>query len=695
MEGNICFIPVSIGELFDKYTILQIKQNRIKDTKKLEIVGKELSYLKQFITTYNLEEKLVNELKETNEALWTIEDKIREKEKEHNFDEEFVKLARNVYITNDKRCEIKNKINIHLKSGIQEVKSYSKYTDNNVETININTDTDTDAHTYKDKKIEETKPKPNSEPININIETKIEESKPIVTKSITKNKIKVKSKSEQIEELNKQINKLENTLNYDDLIDNYKKIIELDTEKKIKYLHKMGEVYEKQKNFESAIECYEKILKIEKNDVSIIGVTNNQLGICYHNLKKSKLAIGYFKNVLIIKEIPDVYCNISTCYVDIKKFKLAENALLKSYNLDSTHKNTLYSLANLYYYLKNYDKSIEFYKKALSNKDFINNDDILLYNFALALTYIAKKDFTNGFALYEKRLLTNDINKQTGKPDRLEIPQIDLWNGKDMCDKLLVVYEQGIGDNIQYYRFLIQLAEKYPRMEIHYFTRENLVHLFTTPHKNIKIIENILTMDYDYKIYIMTLPKILNLTSIEPNKINYIKMNEDKLLYWKEKTAPLKKFRVGFVYNGLLSSFIEKYIPLEEFGTLCDLNIDLICIHRKSEIDNDLKNISFRDKITHYDIDIDKPFEDTVHLLKNIDLLITVDTYIVHLAGVLNVKTWLLLGTHDWRWSNDENKSYWYDSVEFIRTKEYEEFKDNIKTAKTKLSELLEILGSS
>ena len=76
-------------------------------------------------------------------------------------------------------------------------------------------------------------------------------------------------------------------------------------------------------------------------------------------------------------------------------------------------------------------------------------------------------------------------------------------------------------------------------------------------------------------------------------------------------------------------------------------------------------------------------------------MLITVDTYIVHLAGVLNVKTWLLLGTHDWRWSNDENKSYWYDSVEFIRTKEYEEFKDNIKTAKTKLSELLEILGSS
>ena len=143
-----------------------------KDVKKLEIVGKELSYLKQFINTYNLEESLVNELKETNEKLWVIEDKIREKEKEHKFDEEFVKLARNVYITNDKRSEIKNKINLKLKSGIQEVKSYSKYTDNNVETININIDIDTDKDKDTDKKIEETKPKPNSEPININMKNK-------------------------------------------------------------------------------------------------------------------------------------------------------------------------------------------------------------------------------------------------------------------------------------------------------------------------------------------------------------------------------------------------------------------------------------------------------------------------------------------------------------------------------------------
>jgi ADP-heptose:LPS heptosyltransferase len=226
-------------------------------------------------------------------------------------------------------------------------------------------------------------------------------------------------------------------------------------------------------------------------------------------------------------------------------------------------------------------------------------------------------------------------------------------------------------------------------MIIDYFTRENLTDIFIS-YNNINIVKNIVLLDYDYKLYIMSLPKILNLTLIEPNKINYIKTDQDKLLFWKNKISPLKKFKVGFVYNGLLFSFIEKYIPLQDYETLCDLNIDLICIHKKNEVEPDLKNIKFRDKIIHYDIDVDNPFEDTIHILQNIDLLITVDTFIVHLAGVLNVKTWLLLGTHDWRWSNDKIKTYWYNSVELIRTKENEKLKDLIKTVKTKLQKFLE-----
>mgnify|MGYP001468672894 FL=1 len=123
-------VPVSDGELIDKYTIVLIKTERIDDTNKKEKAKKESDLLKPYVyklsTTYKLSE-LINELKKVNESLWDIEDHIRKKEKCKEFDDEFIQLARNVYITNDKRAEVKNKINTITKSEIVEVKSYEKY----------------------------------------------------------------------------------------------------------------------------------------------------------------------------------------------------------------------------------------------------------------------------------------------------------------------------------------------------------------------------------------------------------------------------------------------------------------------------------------------------------------------------------------------------------------------------------------
>ena len=190
----------------------------------------------------------------------------------------------------------------------------------------------------------------------------------------------------------------------------------------------------------------------------------------------------------------------------------------------------------------------------------------------------------------------------------------------------------------------------------------------------------------------MSLPYILNVETITPNNENYIHVDNEKLIYWTDKLAVFKKYKVGFVYNGLLSSFIEKNISLSEFESLSELDIDLICIHRLNEIHKDIdNNKSIINKIHFFDIDNNqnRAFEDTIAILKNIDLLITIDTSIAHLAGVLNVKTWLLLGYgSDWRWSNNENTTYWYNSVELIRMNENKELNLILKTVKSKLMSL-------
>jgi hypothetical protein len=124
---NTCCINVSIGELFDKYTILLIKKNKIIDQDKLNYINKELEYLKPYIKKYNIDKTLFDNLLNINNKLWDIEDNIRKKEYNKEFDNEFIELARSVYINNDKRAEIKNHINIFLKSELIEIKNYHKY----------------------------------------------------------------------------------------------------------------------------------------------------------------------------------------------------------------------------------------------------------------------------------------------------------------------------------------------------------------------------------------------------------------------------------------------------------------------------------------------------------------------------------------------------------------------------------------
>ena len=119
------FVPISLGELIDKITILEIKEQNLESNKAKNVVN-ELNQLKQILINFGIEieEELIDDLRRINKKLWQIEDLIRLKEKENKFDDEFINLARAVYINNDKRSKIKRNINIIYKSDIIEEKSY-------------------------------------------------------------------------------------------------------------------------------------------------------------------------------------------------------------------------------------------------------------------------------------------------------------------------------------------------------------------------------------------------------------------------------------------------------------------------------------------------------------------------------------------------------------------------------------------
>ena len=124
-------VPVSPGEVLDKITILEIKSERMTDPQKLANVRIELELLQKTwaaaITEDDTIHNLHAQLKEINEALWEIEDDIRDEERNKRFGERFIELARAVYVTNDERANAKKKVNLHLDSSIVEEKSYQDY----------------------------------------------------------------------------------------------------------------------------------------------------------------------------------------------------------------------------------------------------------------------------------------------------------------------------------------------------------------------------------------------------------------------------------------------------------------------------------------------------------------------------------------------------------------------------------------
>lgn len=423
-------------------------------------------------------------------------------------------------------------------------------------------------------------------------------------------------------------------------------------------LRRKAEKFEQENKWTDAIDCYSTILDVSKNDTATFCSISSSMATCLHKIGKDEEAIHHFQNILHYHtNVAGVYDNLCLLYSHRRQYKHALDSILCSFKLsqnDSVYKN----MADLYYYMKEYKKSIFFYGKVTTNPQ-------TLYN--TSFPYLASKQFLKGFAMYENRL-NNSIGPD-GNSTRLELPQIPYWDGTSEFTSMLIIYEQGLGDNIQYFRFLLQLSEMFPDKEFTYLCRQELSHLFKN-YPNIVVIDDSkpVNLYQQYKIYIMSLPYHLKLDTITPFKRNYIHSNEGHDHPWVLKNDTC---RIGIFYKGRLTSFIEKSLHLESFRPISELeDVQLISLHRPHEINQDLESLSSSMDITVLDIDKGKAFEDTKELLRKIDLVITVDTSITHLAGVIGIPTLLLLGYgSDWRWF-DDNEKVWYDSVEILRMTE-------------------------
>lgn len=324
--------------------------------------------------------------------------------------------------------------------------------------------------------------------------------------------------------------------------------------------------------------------------------------------------------------------------------------------------NCFYNLAKAYKAKKEIDNAIIYYKQAI----LLNKDNYDAW-FGLSVTFLLNRDFKNGFGLYESRF---------SKTDPVERHPIDInkeWKGEDIKNKVLYVcYEQGYGDTIQFVRYLKALPSLFETM-VMFKPRAELEELFKISSLNIEIVAKDVKdseLEFDAYIHLLSIPKILNVdVSSIPLSDGYLNVNKTKVNDYKNKHFNNEKFKLGIVWKGNPDDNFDKVIPIDYFVTL--LNIP------------DVKIYSFQKEITEEEYtELEKynienlgktfvDFSDTAAALENLDLLISADTSVAHLAGALNKPVWILLSyIPEWRWFLDSKDTPWYHSAKLYRQDE-------------------------
>lgn len=295
--------------------------------------------------------------------------------------------------------------------------------------------------------------------------------------------------------------------------------------------------------------------------------------------------------------------------------------------------------------------------------------------FNLAVTYLLMGDYARGWPQYEARW---NYEHLAGTEPKFKQPR---WRGEDLKGKtVLVVGEQGHGDNIQFVRFLWNLHIMGAKIKLQ--VTDGLIPLLG----NSNIIESVgrYTDDmgeFDYWVPIMSIPGILGITlDVMARPVSYLNADAALTSKWQQRLGPKTRMRIGLCWSGRRDSWLNQHkaMPFEDVVRMIETNpqyewINLQC-DATAEEEAKLQELGvklFPGEITS--------FAETAALIMHMDVVVSVDTSVAHLAGALGRPLWLMLQRYstDWRWLLDRDSSPWYSTARLFRQTEYGKW-DNV-----------------
>lgn len=298
------------------------------------------------------------------------------------------------------------------------------------------------------------------------------------------------------------------------------------------------------------------------------------------------------------------------------------------------------------------------------------NDTVARFNRAVCLLLMG--DYERGWPAYENRW---NFEHLAGTLPQFPQPR---WMGQDIRDRdVLVVGEQGHGDCIQFSRFVLDLHGRGAR--VHLQVTDGLVPLL----KHSPILASVSRYDqlperFDFWTPIMSLPGILKVTLDNlARPVNYLTARPDLMNQWQQRLGPKTRLRVGFAWSGRRDSWLNQHkgMPFEYMLDLIRANPQYEWINLQTDATQEESVALAAAGVGLYPGTI-TGFHDTAALIMHMDVVLSVDTAIAHLAGALGRPTWVMLQKFalDWRWLLDRNDSPWYSTARLFRQPDFDDW---------------------
>lgn len=411
---------------------------------------------------------------------------------------------------------------------------------------------------------------------------------------------------------------------------------------------------------EAAVDYFLNALKTKPDEAAVF----LNLGNAYKESNNLEKALAYYQSALkLMPDKAEVYVNLGNIYSNMLEFETAINYFNKAIEMKPDIVEAYLNLGSVYIDCKETKKAIDCFNKALEINPYYAETHLIA-----GTTYLSQKDFLKGFEHY----LWRDKVRNIKHPRFMKFKK-PKWDGSQLNNKILLVCpEQGFGDTIQFIRYLPQLTLFSGK--ILFRSPKGMEELLNSNDFGVQIIDGSTAEDqieFDTYTYLLSLPYYLNSSYDNiPLKEGYLTANLEKTQNYKEKYFNNDNFKVGIKWKGNPNGDKTRPIPFELMLKFAEINNVKLYSFQKGDGIKDLEKTPESIEI----IDLGSTFNDfsdTAAALENIDLLISNDTSLVHLAGAMSKATWVLLPfVSEWRWFDDTDNSVWYNSVRLFRQQE-------------------------